>query len=128
MIYGLGITIKGSALLVLLVNILLAAGSLSLGTLLSAFAKNEFQLFQFIPVVIVPQMMFSGLFSLREAPLWVNVLSRMFPLTYGADALKSVVVRGSNFSDISFDLLVLTGYSLLFIILNSLVLKKYRKL
>lgn len=128
MVYGLGITIKGSALLVLLVNILLAAGSLSLGTLLSAFAKNEFQLIQFIPIVIVPQMLFSGLFTLREAPLWVTILSKIFPLTYGADALKNVVIRGSSFSDISYELLILAGYSVLFIILNSLALKKYRKL
>lgn len=128
MIYGLGITIKGSSLLVLLINLLLAAGSLSLGTLLSAFAKNEFQLIQFVPIVIVPQMLFSGLFSLREAPLWVNILSKVFPLTYGADALKNVVIRGSSFSDISLELLILLGYSILFIVLNSLALKKYRKL
>lgn len=128
MIYGLGITIKGSSFLVLLINILLAAGSLSLGTLLSAFAKNEFQLIQFIPIVIVPQILFSGLFSLRDAPLWINVLSKIFPLTYGADALKGVALRGSTFSDIWVDLLVLTGYAILFIILNSLALKKYRRL
>jgi ABC-2 type transport system permease protein len=128
MVYGLGITIKGSSLLLLLINILLAAGSLSLGTLLSAFAKNELQLIQFIPVVIVPQILFSGLFSLREAPLWVQILSKIFPLTYGADALKGVALRGSTFSDIWPQLLVLAGYFLLFIILNSLALKKYRKL
>lgn len=128
MTYGLGITIKGSSFLVLIINIVLAAGSLSLGTLLSAFAKNEFQLFQFVPIVIIPQILFSGLFSLREAPLWVNVLSRIFPLTYGADALRGVALRGSTFSDIWVDILVLTGYSILFIILNSLALKKYRKL
>ncbi|HEY5561720.1 MAG TPA: ABC transporter permease [Clostridiaceae bacterium] len=128
MTYVLGITIKGSPLLVLLINIILAAGSLSLGTLLSAFAKNEFQLIQFIPIVIVPQILFSGLFSLREAPLWVNVLSKFFPLTYGADALKEVALRGSTFSDIGVDLLALTGYALLFILLNSLALKKYRRL
>lgn len=128
MVYVLGITIKGSSLLVLLINILLAAGSLSLGTLLSAFAKNEFQLIQFIPIIIVPQILFSGLFSLRDAPFWVRILSKIFPLTYGADALKSVALRGSTFSEIWVDLVVLTGYAILFIILNSLALKKYRRL
>ena len=128
MSYGLGITIKGSPLLVLLINVILAAGSLSLGTLLSAFAKNEFQLFQFIPVVIVPQVLFSGLLPLREAPVWVQALSKLFPLTYGADALTSVVVRGAKFSDVAFDILIITGYAILFLILNSLALKKYRRL
>jgi ABC-2 type transport system permease protein len=128
MSYGLGITIKGDPLLVLLINIILAAGSLSLGTLLSAFAKNEFQLFQFIPIVIVPQVLFSGLLSLRNAPVWVVALSKIFPLTYGADALTDVALRGAGFGDVWFDILVITAYAVLFILLNSLALKKYRRL
>lgn len=128
MIYVLGITVKGSPLLVLLINILLAAGSLSLGTLLSTFAKNEFQLIQFVPIVIVPQILFCGLFSLRESPIWIQGLSKVFPLTYAADALTGVVLRGSSLSDISLDLLILTVYAIVFIILNSIALKKYRRL
>lgn len=87
MIYCLKIDLEGNFFLVLLINVLLAAGSLALGTLLSAFARNEFQLFQFIPIVIVPQVLFCGLFDLRGAPTWVIVLSKIFPLTYAADAL-----------------------------------------
>jgi ABC-2 type transport system permease protein len=128
MTYGLGITIKGSSYLVFIINLLLAAGSLSLGTLLSTFAKNEFQLFQFIPVVIVPQILFCGLFSLREAPAWVNMLSKIFPLSYGAEALRGVVLRGFTFTDIAVDITILAGYALLFIMLNSLALKRYRRL
>lgn len=128
MIYGLKIEIKGSFYVVLLINVVLAAGSLSLGTLLSAFARNEFQLFQFIPIIIVPQIMFCGIFNLREAPLWVTTLSKVFPMTYGADALRGVILRGSTFSDVSFDILILVGYAILFIVLNSLALKKYRRL
>lgn len=128
MVYGLGITIKGNPYLVLLINLLLAVGSLSLGTLLSAFSRNELQLIQFFPIVIVPQILFSGLFSLRSAPLWVNLLSKIFPLTYGADALSSVVLRGSGFINIFNDLLILTLYAVLFLVLNSLALKKYRRL
>jgi len=128
MVYGLKIEIKGNPFIVLLINILLAAGSLALGTLLSAFAKNEFQLFQFIPLIIVPQILFSGLFSLREAPIWVLMLSKIFPLTYGARALSSVVLRGEGLSVVVVDIIVLTGYAVLFIILNSLALKKYRSL
>lgn len=128
MTYALGITIKGNPFLVLLISLLLAAGSLSLGTLLSAFAKNEFQLFQFIPIVIVPQILFSGLFPLREAPLWVQIFSKIFPLTYGADALNSVVLRGSTFTDVSVDILIIAGYAVLFIVLNAFALKKYRRI
>lgn len=128
MVYALSIALKGNFLLVLLTNILLAAVSLSLGTLLSAFARNELQLFQFIPIVIVPQIIFCGMFSLRGAPGWVIVLSKVFPLTYAADALENVAFRGLGFAVIAPDLLILFGYMALFLLLNTLALKKYRRI
>lgn len=124
----LHVTFRGSFLLVLLVNLLLAAVSLSLGTLLSAFARNELQLFQFIPVVIVPQILLCGLFSLRGAPAWVAVLSRAFPLTYGANALTDVALRGFGLRAIGPDLFVLLGFTAVFLFLNAQVLKKYRRI
>lgn len=126
-VYGLKVPNAGSFWAVLIVNLVLAAGSLSLGTLLSAFARNEFQLFQFIPIVIVPQTLFSGMFDLSQSPQWVTMLSKVFPLTYGAEALRGVMIRGFGLSQIAFPLLILSGYALLFIYLNILVLKKYRR-
>lgn len=128
MVYGLKISLKGNFLLLLIINILLAASSLSFGTLLSAFARNEMQLFQFIPIVIVPQILFCGLFELRGAPLWVVVLSKVFPMTYAADALTNVAFRGFGIASIIIDIIILALYTILFIVLNSLVLKKYRTL
>ena len=128
MVYVLNIAIKGSFMLVLLTNLLLATGSLALGTFLSAFARNEMQMFQFIPVVIVPQVLFCGIFSLREAPIWVQALSKIFPLTYGAQALSDIAIRGLGFADIAGDLAVLAFFTILFLALNTLVLKKYRRL
>lgn len=128
MVYALNVVIKGSFMLVLVINLLLATGSLALGTLLSAFARNEMQMFQFIPVVILPQVLFCGIFSLREAPIWVQALSRIFPLTYGAQALSDIAIRGLGFSDIALNLGVLAAFTILFLLLNTLVLKKYRRL
>lgn len=128
MVRILNIAFKGSFLLVLLTNLLLASGSLALGTLLSAYARNELQLFQYIPIVIVPQILFCGLFSLRGAPAWTAVLAKVFPLTYAADALQNIALRGFGFGSVWLDLLVLLGYTVLFLFLNTLVLKKYRKI
>lgn len=128
MVYGLKIDIKGSFLTALLINLLLAGGSLSLGTFLSSFARNELQLFQFVPVVIVPQILFSGIFNLAEAPSWVNILSKLFPLTYGAEALKNVAIKGFTLNEVLVDVIILLGYAVLFIILNIFALKKYRRI
>lgn len=115
-------------LLVLLINLTIAGTSLAMGTLFSAFARNEFQLFQFIPIVIIPQMMFCGLFNLRESPWFLQTLANIFPLTYGADALRAVMLRGAGFADVLGDLLIMLGFTVLFFTLNIQVLKKYRTL
>ncbi|WP_298837013.1 ABC transporter permease [Clostridium sp.] len=126
-VYGLNVPMVGSFWAVLVINLVLASGSLALGTLLSAFARNEFQLFQFIPIVIVPQIMFSGIFDLRNAPTLANILSKIFPMTYGAEALRDVMLRGKSLIDVRYDVIILIGYALLFLMLNTMALKKYRK-
>jgi len=128
MIYVLNIYTIGNFSTILIVNLLLAFGSLALGTLLSSFAKNEFQLFQFIPAIIVPQILFSGVFDISNSPKWVEILSKLFPMTYGAEALKNVALKGYNLGDIQFDIFVLLFYAVLFLVLNILTLKKYRRI
>jgi ABC-2 type transport system permease protein len=127
LLYVLKIHFVGDFWSILLVNLISAAASLALGTLLSAFARNEFQLFQFIPIIIIPQVLFSGLFDLRDAPNWVHWLSQVFPLTYAADALRNMMIRGKGLADVWVDLVVLLGFTALFMTLNILALRKYRK-
>lgn len=118
----------GSFWSVLVVNILMATVALSLGTLLSAFARNEFQMVQFIPLVVIPQIFLSGLFDLRGMPDWVIGLSKSMPLTYGAEALRGIMIRGESLADMLTPLLILVGYSILFLALNIVALRKYRKI
>ncbi|WMT38877.1 ABC transporter permease [Paenibacillus sp. D2_2] len=124
----LGMNMAGSIWYVLLTNLLLAFVALSLGILLSTFAASEFQMVQFIPLVIIPQIFFAGIFPLEHMATWVRVIARIMPLYYGADALKSVMYKGLGFADIVVDLSVLVLFAALFIVLNIVALKKYRKL
>ncbi|MDP5273297.1 ABC transporter permease [Chengkuizengella axinellae] len=124
----LDMLMMGSIWLVLLVTLLLAMTALTLGTLLSAFANNEFQMVQFIPLVIVPQVFLSGLFNIESMSEWLQWLSILMPLSYGADALREIMVRGSGWNEIAVDVYVLSGFSVTIIIANIFTLKKYRKL
>jgi ABC-2 type transport system permease protein len=63
-IHLLHVMMMGSFFLVLLITILTALAALTIGTFLSAFAESELQMIQFIPIVVVPQVFFSGLFDL----------------------------------------------------------------
>lgn len=116
----------GSYWLLLFMNIIVATVALSLGLLLSTFARTEFQLLQFIPVAVIPQFFFSGIFDLSNAPGWVMFISKIMPLSYATDALQNVMIRGYDFSDIANDFIVLIGFTIVFILLNMLVLKRQR--
>jgi ABC-2 type transport system permease protein len=127
-IYVLDMLMVGSFGLVLLTILLLSFSALTLGIFLSAFANNEMQMIQFIPLVIVPQIFFSGLFNLETMSEWLSWVGPLTPLYYAADAIRDVMVRGYGWSEIYLDLLVLLGLSFLFIILNIIALKKHRKI
>ena len=123
-IYILGMTSVGSIWFVLLINLLTAITALTLGILLSTLANSAFQMVQFIPLVIIPQIFLSGMFKL--SPGWTAV-GKLFPITYSTDALTGVMIRGSGFADIWYDCLILLGFSIIFILLNTLLIRKLRK-
>ncbi|WP_375090484.1 ABC transporter permease [Peribacillus sp. RS7] len=124
----LDIVLVGSIWLVLLTNILVALVALSLGTLLSSFATSEFQMVQFIPLVIVPQVFFTGIFPLDGMADWLQKIGKVMPLYYASDAMNGIMYKGFTFNDILLDLLILLAFSVVFITINIISFKKYRAL
>ncbi|HDR3364732.1 TPA: ABC transporter permease, partial [Bacillus anthracis] len=127
-VYILDLYVAGSIWLTLLITCMLSLTALTLGTFLSAYANNEFQMIQFIPLVIVPQIFFSGLFPIESMNKWLQMLGKLFPLTYGADAMRQVMIRNQGFTEIALDLTVLLFFSVLFAVGNVFALKKHRKI
>jgi ABC-2 type transport system permease protein len=127
-IHILNVMMVGSFALVLLITILTAMVGLAIGTFISAFANNELQMIQFIPLVLTPQIFFSGLFDLSTMPTWLQAFGRIMPLWYIADALRNVMIRGKGWNDIAFNVFILLATCIVFMIANVFVLKKYRKI
>jgi ABC-2 type transport system permease protein len=123
----LGIIMMGSFLYVMLITLLLSMTAMTLGTLLSTVAANELQLIQFIPLIIAPQIFLSGLFPLDTLPVGLQRLGAVTPIYYGSQALMDIMVRGKGWSAIALNVFVLIGFSLLFMILNVLALRKHLK-
>jgi ABC-2 type transport system permease protein len=124
-VYVLGIMMIGSIWLVLLITLLTAICALTLGMLLSTAASSQFQMLQFIPIVVVPQIFFCGLFQL--SPEW-DAIGRFMPLYYSADALNEIMIRGNGLSSVSFDIFILLTFSVVFVFGNIKLLKKYRNI
>lgn len=122
----LDIVSNGSIWYVLLINIVTAFVALSLGTLLSSFAASEFQMMQFIPLIVIPQVFFTGIFPLDGMADWLQSLGKIMPLYYTSDALHAVMYKGLGFRDIWLDITLLIGFAVLCIVLNIFSLRKHR--
>ncbi len=126
-VWILKVEVLGSLGLVLLVNIVLALVALAFGILMSTFAKSEFQMMQFIPLIIVPQIFFSGMIPLNTMANWVQWIAAILPMKYAGDAMTNIVMRGVGFGEIVPDLLVLLLFLVLLTLINIVGLKRYRK-
>ncbi|MBO0848136.1 MAG: ABC transporter permease [Pseudonocardia sp.] len=81
----------GSPVLVIAIAVASAVLGMALGLLCSAFATSEFQAVQFMPAVVMPQVLLGGLFVPRERMAdWLERVSDALPLTYAIDALDEV--------------------------------------
>ena len=124
---GLGLYNAGSPLLVFFVVLLLAIGAVNLGIFLSTFARTELQVIQFIPIVIVPQVLLAGLlWPVDRLPELLQPLAQLMPLTYGLEALRSVMTRGAGLDDptLQLDLAVLLGVALVVMLLATRTIRR----
>ncbi len=124
--YALGLVIAGSLLGVLVIMILLAFVAVALGSLVSTFANNEFQVAQFIPIIIVPQIFLSGMIPIELLPLGIGNLAYLMPVYYACNALNDLMVKGATFVEVIPEVLILSGLIVILFIGNTLLLKKYR--
>lgn len=124
---GLGISSSGSPSLAFAVVLLLAVGAVSLGILLSTFARTELQIIQFIPLVLAPQFLLSGvIFPVSSLPAVLQPLVGLMPLTYAVDGLRQVFIAGADMSVAALqrDLGVLAGIAVFFAVLASLTIRR----
>jgi ABC-2 type transport system permease protein len=124
---GLGVASAGSPLLAFGVVLMLALGAVSLGIFLSTFARTELQIIQFIPLVLVPQFLLSGvLFPVSSLPEVIQPFVKIMPLNYAVDGLRQVFVRGADLAvpELQVDLLVLAGVAVFFATIASLTIRR----
>ncbi len=122
----MGMPNEGNLEFVLVVAVSMAVVSVMMGLALSGLANTGFQVVQLMLVFVVPQILLCGLFDLSAAPLPLQVLSRLLPLTYGVDALQEVMLYGSGRDVITPDLIAIAAFALLFLVVGVLAMRKKR--
>lgn len=117
--------IKGSPGFVVLIAVINAVLGVALGLLCSAFARTEFQAVQFMPVVVVPQILLCGLFVAREQMNdALDAISGVLPLTFSVDALQEIAGNIDATETMWQDTMVMGGIVVGVLVLASLTLRR----
>lgn len=121
----LGLDVAGSRWLVVLVALVDALVGTALGLFVSAFARTEFQAMQFMPLVVIPQLLLCGLIvPIDELPTVLGWIARLLPLTYGYDAMTQVADDASTSSAFWFDIAIVTSMSLVLLAAGAVTLRR----
>jgi len=118
---------QGNVILIFGIEALMALTAVNLGIFLSMFARTEFQAVQFIPLVIVPQVLLSGiLFPVSTEPRPLQVVSDVLPLTYAVNGLRDVMVKGADltWASLELDAGVVAGFCVLLIVAGVATLRR----
>lgn len=119
-IFVLEVHYAGSLLVVFLVELLLALMAVNLGIFFSTFARSEFQVVQFIPLVVVTQILLSGAFwAISAMPAWLQPVAWLMPLTHANQALRDVMIKGFDLVQVAPYVLALGGFAVLFVLLSA---------
>jgi ABC-2 type transport system permease protein len=118
---------QGNVLLIFGMEALMVLAAVNLGIFLSMFARTEFQAVQFIPLVIVPQVLLSGiLFPVANEPRPLQVASDVLPLTYAVNGLRDVMIKGADLTwpSLQLDAGVVAGFVVLVIVAGIATLRR----
>ncbi|MET4157565.1 ABC transporter permease [Agromyces sp. PvR057] len=124
-IWVCGLDIEGSIWLLFAVAVADAVLGTALGLLASAFARTEFQVVQFMPLLVLPQVLLCGIFIPREQlPDALETISEWLPLSFAIDALQAVAADSESAGWILSKVLVIFAWIVGSIVLGSVTLRR----
>jgi ABC-2 type transport system ATP-binding protein/ABC-2 type transport system permease protein len=124
-IWVCGLTIDGSLALLLAVALADALLGTTLGLFASAFARSEFQVVQFLPVLVFPQILLGGVFLPRDQlPNVLRAISDWLPLSHAIDALNAIATGSKDAEYVVGELVIIGAFAVGAIILGSITLRR----
>ncbi|HEX7745491.1 MAG TPA: ABC transporter permease [Micromonosporaceae bacterium] len=115
----------GEKWLVIVIAVINAVLGVALGLFCSAFAQTEFQAVQFMPVVVIPQILLCGLFVPRGLMAgWLQAISDVLPLSYAVEALQEVGANSQPTGTMWRDLAIVAGAVVVALVLAAATLRR----
>lgn len=120
----LGLDVAGNVWMLGAIAVVDALLGTALGLFVSAFARTEFQAVQFLPALVIPQMLLCGLLLARDQlPRTLELVSNVLPLSYAVDAMTGVALGDSTSGSVQ-DLAVVAAFAVAFVALGALTLRR----
>jgi ABC-2 type transport system permease protein len=124
-VYVIKVNFTGDLWQIIVFQILIGILSVCLGIFISAFARNEFQMVQFIPLIILPQVFICGvIFPVGQLPDYLQWIAKFLPLTYGVDGIRALMIEGKNLLDLGKEIGVLAAYAVVLMVLAGISLRR----
>jgi ABC-2 type transport system permease protein len=125
----LGLDVGGPVWVLVLVAVANAVLGTAFGLFVSAFARTEFQAVQFMPLVVVPQLLLCGLFLDRDLlPAALEAVSDVLPLSYAVDAMTEVSASSGDVmgatAQVWLDLAIVVGFIVALLALGAATLRR----
>ncbi len=124
-VYVLDVSFTGSLWQIIIFQIIIGIMAVCLGIFISVFARNEFQMIQFIPLIILPQVFICGLlFPVSQLADYLQWIAKFLPLTYGVDGIRALMLHGRDLLDIGKEVGVLVAFAAVFMIAAALSFRR----
>ncbi len=124
--YGVfNVPINGSIVMIYTATLIFIAASLTLGLVISTFAKSQLQAMQMTFFIFLPSILLSGfMFPFDGMPKAAQTIAEFFPLTHFIRMIRAIILRAADIGDLLPDLFALLAFM---IITMSLAVLRFSK-
>jgi ABC-2 type transport system permease protein len=121
----LGLHVHGPVALVVVMAVSVALLGTGLGLSASAFARTEFQVVQFFPLIIMPQLLLCGLLVPRERmPAALHAISDALPLSYAVDGMHHLSRQAGASGALWEDIAIVLAFAAAALVLGAATLRR----
>jgi ABC-2 type transport system permease protein len=121
----LGLRVQGPVALLVVLAVCVALLGTGLGLLASAFARTEFQVVQFFPLIILPQLLLCGLLVARDRmPSVLHAISDVLPLSYAVDGMHHLSRQAGAGGAVSADMAIVLAFAAGALVLGAATLRR----
>jgi ABC transporter DrrB family efflux protein len=120
-----GVTITGSPLDIFVLIAIYAAGATGIGMVLSVLTRSQEQYQAAAAIITLPTMFLAGVFiPIETMPPALQAVTKILPITYAADALQGVMIKGFVLAQVVPDIIFLVVFAIITLALSVMLFKR----